>query len=1223
MKGNPKASSGVSRLMIELNGRFFMAVGPSRCRFPARYFFIAAGLLLLSCAARPVFAQATGGSISGTVTDPSGAVVVGAKVSAINLDTTVQQTATTNAQGFYAFLNVRVGRYELEVEQTGFQPFHRTGLVIDIGTQLRSDVTLTVNTQRTEVLVTAQAEVVQPETQQTQMGETVPAPQIEATPLNGRAFTDILNVQAGVVPVTTQPPSNIIMAGVTDTPPSGNLNPGNVSVNGQPENANGFVVNGSDVEEDVNMGTAIIPNLESIDEFRILTNNFDAKYGNFSGGQVIVSTKSGTNSIHGDAFEFVRNTALDAKYFFASTTPAYDQNQFGGTVGGPLKRNKIFWFVDYQGTRTSEGVDTGLVDVPSLADRSGNLSDLASTLTGAVSTPYIASILSSEFHYTVMAGEPYYTSTCTSTSSCVLPGAIIPMSAWSAPAKFLLPYIPTPNVGSDLFDSASEDETIRDDKGGVRLDINTNRWGNLLAYFFDDNYNLSNPYPTSQGGANLPSGLGGTFNALSRGYAQLITLGDVKTFGNNNVNEIHFSYMRDFNNIGQPSGGVGVSLICQGFDTAIPDPLGSSGCTTPTGTVTQNGIYPLNPSIEGIENVSLANLGDTIGTPITNAVQTNNTYQWLDNFSKIIGTHSITFGGEFHVDQVNETPNATFNGSYVFNGTETGSDYADFLLGIVSTYVQADQGRFYPRNKYAGFFAQDSWRVSPKLTLNYGLRWDIIGSWYEKYNQLSTFVPGVQSVVFPGAPQGFLVPLDPGVPRTMSPTRYNNLAPRLGLAYAPDFKNPTLQKIFGKAGQSSIRSSFGILYTAIPGISAAIMYSIAPYGYNYVPNGVLFSEPMCTTAGPPCRTQPFPTHPPAFGASPSNPNDAVDWANFEPIVGDPAYANHNRIPYSEEYYLSFQRQFKTNILLSVNYIGSESHHQLVVTPFNSANPAACLAEDTMSNPNACGPSSPAENETRPLWSEGIGGDSLQETIGNSNYNALEAVLHYTGHQGNFLASYTYGKCLTDSSALGEEVLPYNLDYTRALCSFDIRHNFVITYQYNLPVGDLLHRHNLLTDGWSLSGTTRISTGLPVTISDSVDDSLLGTNPNGVNNGYIDRPNCAAGSLNLNTSNPSLPAFNTSLFTQETLGTLGNCPLAFFSGPGLVNFDMALVKTVSVNETKSLEFRWEAFNVFNTTEFFIQTDGNPSVQGNFTNPQFGQIVGAMNARIMQLGVKFHF
>ena len=234
-----------------------------------------------------------------------------------------------------------------------------------------------------------------------------------------------------------------------------------------------------------------LPNLDSISEFRILTNNFDAEYGNYSGGQIIVVTKSGTNQIHGDAFEFLRNTALDSRPFFSLTRAEFDQNQFGGTVGGPIKQNKIFWFADYQGTRTTQGVDTGVQSVPSVADRSGNLADLASTLTGAVSTSYLASLLSSRLGYAVSQGEPYYNPGCAmrGSNACVFPGAVIPQSAWSAPAKFLLPYIPRPNIRANEFDSTSFDQIVRDDKGGVRLDaehplrqfLRLLFWGQLLS----------------------------------------------------------------------------------------------------------------------------------------------------------------------------------------------------------------------------------------------------------------------------------------------------------------------------------------------------------------------------------------------------------------------------------------------------------------------------------------------------------------------------------------------------------------------------------------------------------------------------------------------------------------------------------------------------------------------------------------------------------------------
>src|ERR1700728_1278130 len=866
-----------------------VAPRPARAKKCKRWFALVVtsiGFFVLLCA--QVWA-ATGGSVSGTVKDASGGAIPKVGVIIRNLATGVQQNATTNDEGFYAFPTLDVGSYEIAIVFPGFKPYKRTGLVIDVGTKLEVDVPLELGEQSQQVTVSDTGLHV--ETESSQMGEVLASTQIEGVPLNGRAFTDLLGLQPGVVPISTGAQNQIVMAGLTNTPPSGDSNPGNQSINGQKENANGFSVNGSNVEEAVNMGVAILPNLDSISEFRVLTNNLDAEHGNYMGGQIVVVTKSGTNQIHGDAFEVARNTALDSRPFFSLTKAEFDQNQFGGTLGGPIRQNRIFWFADYQGTRTTEGIDTGIQSVPSLADRSGNLLDLASTLTGAVSTPYMASQLSSRLGYAVTSGEAYYNPGCATTGSnaCVFPRAVIPQSAWVAPAKFLLPYIPAPNIGANEFDSTSLDQIVRDDKGGARLDANTH-YGNFFVYYTGDNYSLNNPYPQPQGGANVPNGLGGSFNALSDGFAQLIDLGYVKTFNSNTVNEFHFSYMRYANDIGQPKGGVGAPLACQGFVTAVDE---SSKCpgAAPSGPT---GIYPLDPSIEGIENVSLQNMGFTIGTDITNAVQRQNSFHWTDNFSKVVGTHTVKFGGEFHFDQVDEIPNATFNGSFQFNGSETGSDYADYLIGVASTYVQADQGGFYPRNRYFGFFAQDTWRLRPSLTLNYGLRWDIISPWYEKYNQLQSLVMGEQSATYPGAPTGFLVPTDPGVPRTIAPVDYKNFGPRVGLVYAPSFQNGLLRNLAGDGSKTSIRAGFGMFYTAIPGLTAAIMYSIPPYGYNYVPNSILFTQPFLSTSGSPELpgvVQPFPTQPPAFGATARKPNDTVDWSRLEPIDGDPAYNN--------------------------------------------------------------------------------------------------------------------------------------------------------------------------------------------------------------------------------------------------------------------------------------------------------------------------------------------
>src|SRR5262249_4974901 len=280
----------------------------------------------------------------------------------------------------------------------------------------------------------------------------------------------------------TQTADSIIMSGVTTAiAPSGVLNAGNQSISGQREDANGFVVNGGDVKELMNGGTLIVPNLDSIAEFRVLTNNFDAQYGNYSGGVVNVVTKSGTNNLHGSGFEFLRNTALDARNFFSPERSFYRQNQFGGTVGGPIKQNKLFFFGDYQGTRQSQGVDTGLIPVPTLANRTGDLADRAEELTGEVGGPYLANLLSQKLGYGVTANEPYYTPGCTTSATCVFPNAIIPMRAWSEPSKHLLQYIPTPNINGDTFSSGAFGKTLRDDKASFRVDGSTQRWGLLSA----------------------------------------------------------------------------------------------------------------------------------------------------------------------------------------------------------------------------------------------------------------------------------------------------------------------------------------------------------------------------------------------------------------------------------------------------------------------------------------------------------------------------------------------------------------------------------------------------------------------------------------------------------------------------------------------------------------------------------------------------------------------
>ncbi len=425
------------------------------------------------------------------------------------------------------------------MQATGFETYQRKNIVLDTDAALTLDATLQIG-QLTET-VSVSDNTLHVETVSTQLGEVISGRQMTAVPLNGRSFTDLLSLQPGVAPATSISFSTVQDVGATILDPSGTLNPGNLSVNGQRETSNYFSVNGSDAEEDVNAGTAIIPNLDAIAEFRIVTSNFDAEYGEFSGGQVSVVTKSGSNGLHGSAFDFLRNTDVDARNYFSPTRGAYRQNQFGGTMGGPIRHDKIFYFLDYQGTRQAQGIDTGEISVPSTADRTGDLSDFVdsngnSLLTGSVGGPYFANLLTQKLGYAVTQGEPYYFNGCTQrdaqSGQCVFGNAHIPQSAWSVPAQRMLQYIPAPN-NANGFATSAYNQTLEDDKAGARMDANT-RWGLLSAYYFFDNFNLDNPYPIAQSGASVPG-----FNALTTGRAQLLALSLTKVINTSTVNDAH------------------------------------------------------------------------------------------------------------------------------------------------------------------------------------------------------------------------------------------------------------------------------------------------------------------------------------------------------------------------------------------------------------------------------------------------------------------------------------------------------------------------------------------------------------------------------------------------------------------------------------------------------------------------------------------------------------
>ena len=1130
-------------------------------------------------------------SISGTVTDPTGAVMPGVSVVVLNTDTGIQTTTQTNTAGFYNFPALPTGHYEIKITEKGFEEYRQTGLVLDVNTALRIDATMKVGAVSEEVSVTSTA--VHVETSNTQMGEVIGNTKMTTLPLNGRSYTDLLALQPGVAPATSYEGSGMAV--------SGNLDPGALSVSGQRESANGFIVNGGNAEDRLYNNTAIIPNLDSIAEFRILTNNADAEYGAYTGGLINVVTKQGTNQFHGDAFEFVRNPHLDSRNFFSPSRATLHQNIFGGTAGGPVMRDKVFFFADYQGTRLVQGQDTGLIAVPSAQDRSGNLSDVTSLLTKAVNGTAWANTLSQRLGYTVTNGEPYYTSGCTSSSQCVFPNAVIPQSAISPPAEFLEKYIPLPNSGSDFTTSAYK-ETLRDDKGSGRIDANT-RLGMVSAYYFIDDDFLVNPYASD----NVPG-----FASGNNGRAQIMNVGITKSMGATAVNELRLGYMRNVQFSGTPVGGLGPTLSQEGF----------------------TGIFAMNPSYEGVEPIGFSNYNIGVANNFLRVF--DNTYNLADNFSKVIGTHTLKFGGAFSYDQVEYRFALNLNGSFGFTGIETGFDFADFLIGAPASYSQGLQLPVYARSRSYDLYAQDSWRATHNLTLNYGLRWEVSSPWWEAHNEWEALIPGCQSKEFPGSPMGWCFPGDPGIPSTLAPTRYNNFAPRLGLAYSPHANGGFLGKLLGGGGQTSIRAAFGVYFNTIENRILEQESGDAPYGYwwgpSYLPD---FQDPFVIRTSGVNEGQRFPVPVPPLNVSPSNPDTSLNWAQFVPIGSSPAFFHDNRLPYAEHYDFSIQRQFGSATILSVSYVGTQAHRLLATVEANPSNPALCEslmavgcgpdAEDAGPFETATGPvytvRSPYNNVVKGLTglTEAFSSNGYMSTMANSNYNALEVTLRRTLGRAEFLAAYTYSKSLDNASGnglgQGDNINPIDARITKALSAFNVAQNFVLSYSYRIPF-DKLPGPKRLTNGWAFNGITRFATGFPVYIYENDDNSMLGTSGTGQGND-IDEPNRAPGSLDFKDPRTGQRYFNTSLFTKEAVGQLGSSSRRFFGGPGWNNFDLSLTKDLKLTESKSLQFRAEFFNAWNHAQFQAPTG---LVNSTAT---FGVVTGANSPRIGQVAMKFFF
>jgi hypothetical protein len=1084
----------------------------------------------------PANAQSTGGRIRGTITDASGGAVVGANLVITNEATGAERNTVSGSNGEYFFLEVSVGSYQVKVDQPGFKKYLRKGVAVDLNAVVGLDIALQVGTATETVEVTGLAPLV--DTTSTQMGAVVGERAVRELPLAQRDTYQLLELQPGVQG----------QLGVDNV--YGSDRAGVVSVNGGRGRDNNFTVNGGDGNDQFANLPAIQPSPDSIEEFRVLTNTFDAEYGRNSGAVVNVVTKSGTNDYHGNLYEFFRNQALNAKGFFDSQKLDYLQNQFGATFGGPIKKDKTFFFVTYEGDRLRKGTSSDTVTVPSAPERTGDFS--ATPFSGGVTTDFFAQTLNSRCGLNMPMPStqpngivPY---------STIFPNSVIPQSCMDQTALDLMnQYVPNSNRADGTFQGVPLGHETSD-QFTIKIDHQLTKNQRLSGYYYFTDHYLAKPFAKFQaGGANLPD-----FGDLTNERIQQLNLSHTWTIGSTAVNELRFTYFRE----GQgtflhPQHTALVQDSCKTVATAncFADPANPDV-----------GIHPnLGASREGVPYINIAG-GFSIGNNFEGELpQKGNTYQVSDSYGKVIGNHSLKFGGDFRSNQFDQRLYFNINGSYYIygggpNDTVSNDLFANYLLGLNDNYIQGSAQDEFVRSKAFYLFAQDSWKLKSNLTLNYGLRWELNTPMKDIGQKVQTFRPGQNSTVYPCAigqndplfatfgsdcaaagvlPTGLVVPGDPGVPAGLTSTYYKSFAPRIGLAWSPDAKDGFFGKLFGGPGKTSIRAGFGIFYNPIEQLVLEQFSAEPPFGGSSSIFNTMFNLPF--------QYQDGTTAPNPFNGILTPPrNQPVDWAMFRPILLYGQFAPHMRSQYAEQYNLSVQREIAKDLVLQVAYVGRQGHRLLATKDLNPGNAQTCLdlqkisvdandpnlacsqffadssftvpageipVGDTLHLPYGSVPSVTGPNPTditlvglrpysspncQPTTGVGCPADGLpmfssifqQNTISSSAYNALQVSLEKRFSHGLlFNLAYTFGKSLDDASTFESLLNPINPRLNRSLSLFDARHRFVFSYYWELPVPKYQGFAGKALNGWSLSGITTVQSGFPIRITQQDDNEL--------------------------------------------------------------------------------------------------------------------------------------
>ncbi len=1095
-----------------------------------------AGLVLLFSISG--WGQEATGIITGTVLDPSGASVAGANVTATNAGTNAENRTTAKNDGTYQFVGLPPGMYSVQAEATGFATTKVSPQRLIVASSLRIDISLSVGQVNQSVDVDTTAPQVN--TQDSQLGRSIT--DIATLPIlssnGGRNALSLIGLQPGV---TTTPGTN--MQG-----PSAAV--GSFEVNGQRSQANNFILDGADSNDlAINVPDAVdVISPNALGEFRVVTGPMEAQYGRNSGAIIESTIKSGTNSFHGQATEIFRNKVLNSNNFFLNAVdtprPKYNLNDFDANLGGPVIRNKTFFFVSYLGFRRVYGVsDSGTVF--SDAERAAILAN----------------------------GVPA--------------------------AKAIVNITPVASSGNTLF-SAPVDSLNRD-QGVMKLDHHFSDANTLSVSYFTERSTENNPFSFS--GPTIPG-----FGELDLLTYHNVALHDTHIFSPNVINQATAAFHR------RDQPGV------------VP-----ANHTTPA-SLGFTGIQPDDPSAAGPPYIVINSItvGNTFQGP---QARRDNNWQYLDSLNWMHGRHSFKFGAEFRAYEQNQIFDFINNGYLFFTGDATTSSLVpvlpglsgpsesavnDFANGYVSGfYDQSNSNRQGYRDKFLSGYVQDDFKITHNLTLNLGLRYDYAAPLTELHNRVSTFRAGQQSTVFPTAPVGLVFPGDQGISASTYSADKNNFAPRVGFAWDPT-----------GTGKLSIRSGFGMFYN-VPESELTLQFlGAAPYGAQVTVLGVTDMTNPYATSNTPLAQNPFPFKP----VKPGQPFDFTSVAPVGLTFMDPKFAT----PYAFQYDFQVQYQVAKDWLADVAYVGSQGRKLLDRRDINPGlySPTATTQDDVQRG---------AYNISNPQ-SAAYGGavfGSLTDQLSDatSSYSSLQVSLEKRYSYGLTLTNaYTWAHCIDTGSGLRVNSNPFSASYDRGNCDTDVRHRYIGTVIYALPFfkdqrGFLGH----VLGGFNLSTVVTLQTGLPFDIVDSGDRSLTGagddrpdyiggkvqfvdprSNQFGIQNAYFDgtgggTPDAAA--------NPYFRRVGSGGSAAQGAGRYGNLGRNVFHGPGILNDDFSLWKSIRVTEKQSLIIRGDAFNFLNHTQFY--NPGNSSGANDINSPNFGQVQFARDPRLLQLQLQYRF